>query len=82
MNTPPPRTIVIAASSAAMFLLITGCASMRGDGEDSSSAPRFHLYSTFDNSRDTGPGYLVGPPGQQMTYGGRLDGGRRNSSNQ
>jgi hypothetical protein len=64
--------LLIYASAASLLILSSaGCATQSGYDHDSDRRSHFHLYKPFDNSRDWGPGYLVGPPGQ---YFGRASG--------
>jgi hypothetical protein len=43
-------------------------------------SPGLNPYPMFDNSRDWGPSYLIGPPGHHFGYGTRVDDSRAVSS--
>jgi hypothetical protein len=47
--------------SAAMILSCGGCVSPVGLSGGGVRTYSLHLYAPFDNARDRGPGYLVGP---------------------
>jgi hypothetical protein len=63
------------ASTMGVLLGIAGCAAI---------APRLsnivghkvNLYEAYDNSRDWGPSYLVGPPGHHFGDESRIDDSR------
>jgi len=63
--------LIYASAGSLLILSSAGCATQSGYDHDSDLRSHFHLYRPFDNSRDWGPGYLVGPPGQ---YSGRASG--------
>jgi hypothetical protein len=61
---------VLAAATLAFGL--GGCATT-GDGHGARLNDHVQVYAPFDNERDSGPGYLVGPPQQSLRDGTRVD---------
>jgi hypothetical protein len=63
--------------SAVAFLLIScaGCAIGSGFNVGFRRDNNLQLYDPWDNSSSVGPNYLVGPPGHNFRYGGRVNNG-------
>jgi hypothetical protein len=53
--------------------LFSGCALMSMDQGQWHIGQNVNIYEPYDNSRDWGPSYLVGPPGHHFGYGSRID---------
>lgn len=60
-------------SASALFALSSGCAISAGYNDGVRRNYDLHVYRVYDNSRDWGPSYLVGPPGRHFGYGARVD---------
>jgi hypothetical protein len=62
------------------ILLLTfsfdGCATSAADDNAVRVGNDLSIYVPFDNSRDWGPSYLVGPPEHHFGYGSRIDDSR------
>ncbi len=56
-----------------LALSFCGCATMGPADGHLHLANHLNIYEPYDNSRDWGPGYLVGPPGHHFGYGSRID---------
>lgn len=66
----PRRTARLAVASLAALVMCAACTvpvSRSADG-DRTEGYAITLYEPFDNSRDWGPGYLVGPPLRAKLY--------------
>jgi hypothetical protein len=73
------RRFLICGSALAMPLLASfgGCALRHGEEQGPSTAGRsLSFYGMYDNSRDWGPSYLVGPPDRHFGDGTRIDDNR------
>jgi hypothetical protein len=69
------RRFLICGSALALFLTsFGGCALRHGEDQGPSTAGRgLTFYGMYDNSRDWGPSYLVGPPDHHFGEGTRID---------
>ena len=65
--------LIMYASAIALLVLSSGCAISAGYNDGVRRGYDLHVYKLFDNSRDWGPSYLVGPPGRHFGYGARVD---------
>jgi hypothetical protein len=65
--------LIMNASAIALLVLSGGCAISARSNNDDRRGYDLHVYKLFDNSRDWGPSYLVGPPGRHFGYGARVD---------
>ena len=65
--------LIMYASAIALLVLSSGCAISARSNDDVRRGFDLHVYKLFDNSRDWGPSYLVGPPGRHFGYGARID---------
>jgi len=65
--------LIMYASAIALLVLSSGCAITARINDDVRRGYDLHVYKLFDNSRDWGPSYLVGPPGRHFGYGARVD---------
>jgi hypothetical protein len=61
------RRFLICGSALALFLTSFGGCALRHGGRG------FTFYGMYDNSRDWGPSYLVGPPDHHFGEGTRID---------
>ncbi len=76
-----PRRLMYASATALLVLSFSGCAVRPGYDDQLRVGNALNIYELFDNSRDWGPSYLVGPPGRHFGYGARVDDSRSDSSN-
>jgi hypothetical protein len=58
-------SLIYAGAMSLLLLSCGGCASTPGF-IGSTRTHRFQVYAPFDNARDWGPSYLVGPPHHQF----------------
>ena len=68
--------LIVSASAIPLLLLSSGCAIGPGYNDGVRRVYNVNVYAPFDNSRDWGPSYLVGPPGHHFGYGARVDDSR------
>jgi hypothetical protein len=54
--------LIYAITVSLLIMSCGGCASTGGLGGGGARISNFRVYAPFDNSRDWGPNYLVGPP--------------------
>lgn len=65
--------LIMCSGAIALLALSSGCVISTGYTEGDRRGYDLHVYKLFDNSRDWGPSYLVGPPGRHFGYGARVD---------
>ena len=65
--------LIVYASAIALLLLSSGCAFRPVPNDGFRRAYNVNVYPPFDNSRDWGPSYLIGPPGHHFGFGARVD---------
>ena len=65
--------LIMCSGAIALLVLSSGCVIGTGYTEGDRRGYDLHVYKLFDNSRDWGPSYLVGPPGRHFGYGARVD---------
>jgi hypothetical protein len=65
--------LIVYASAIALLLLSGGCAIRPGYNDGVRRVYDVSVYAPFDNSRDWGPSYLIGPPGHHFGFGARVD---------
>jgi hypothetical protein len=77
------RPLTSGAAALLLTLSFDGCTLIRGYDEQSSTGNdlirigvNIDVYKMFDNSRDWGPSYLLGPPDHHFGYGTRIDDSR------
>lgn len=70
------RRLAYCGAIAAYFLTLNGCATIHGDEGQLHVGNALDIYAPFDNSREWGPSYLVGPPGHHLGLGDRIDDAR------
>jgi len=71
------QPLLYGSAIALLFASFGGCALKRGyDEPQLRIGNNLNLYEMFDNSRDWGPSYLVGPPDHHFGYGARVDDSR------
>ena len=73
MNASTIGLLIVYAGAIALLVLSSGCAITARLNDDVRRDYELHVYRLFDNSRDWGPSYLVGPPGHHFGYGTRVD---------
>jgi hypothetical protein len=57
------RSLGWAGAVALLSVSFGGCVSTAGgDGQGARVSDNFEVYAPFDNERDWGPSYLIGPP--------------------
>jgi hypothetical protein len=60
------RGLVWAGASALLAASFGGCVSTAGDGHGARLSDNLEIYAPFDNERDWGPSFLVGPPAHDL----------------
>lgn len=75
-----PRRLTYSSAIALLVLSFSGCAVRPGYDHQFRIGNDLDIYKLFDNSRDWGPSYLVGPPGHHFGYGARVDDSRSDSA--
>jgi len=77
MRRPYQQTLMCSSAVALLAVSFGGCTLMRKpDDQRLHIGNNLSLYEMFDNSRDWGPSYLVGPPDRHFGYGARIDDSR------
>jgi hypothetical protein len=67
------RGFVWAGAVAVLSASFAGCVSTAGDGDGARLSDNLKISAPFDNERDWGPSYLVGPPTHDMGDQNRID---------
>ena len=76
MNTVSQRQLAYGCAIVLLTPLFDGCAASRGYDGSARLSDQFSLYEFYDNSRDWGPSYLVGPPHHHFGDEVRIDDSR------
>jgi len=71
-----PGAIAHACVIGLLTLFFGGCAASPAYDGSTRMGPGFSVYQLYDNSRDWGPGYLVGPPDHHFGDEARIDDSR------
>ena len=67
------RTLLRAGVLELSFIVLNGCTMMHADEGQLRVGDALNIYAPFDNSRDWGPSYLVGPPAHHFGDETRID---------
>jgi hypothetical protein len=76
MRSVPQREFVYGCAMGLLALFLDGCAASRGYDGAVRLGNGINFYQLYDNSRDWGPSYLVGPPYHHFGDEVRIDDSR------
>jgi hypothetical protein len=68
-----PQRLLGAACAAGLLMGLGACVSTPRGAQSARVSNNFEVYAPFDNQRDWGPSYLVGPPSRHLGDQTRID---------